>query len=76
MSLFRIEKEKIVENCRNCGAPITDRKCHYCGTIYEEQERKMHMVLYRNGKPVSEDEMEEALCDVRSLWREVPEGCD
>ena len=24
----------IKTNCPNCGAPITDTKCPYCGTIY------------------------------------------
>lgn len=22
-------------NCKNCGAPITNGKCEYCGTEYE-----------------------------------------
>lgn len=25
-------------NCPNCGAPITGRKCEYCGTRFSEPE--------------------------------------
>lgn len=21
-------------NCKNCGAPLSGRKCEYCGTVY------------------------------------------
>lgn len=21
-------------NCKNCGAPLKDNKCEYCGTVY------------------------------------------
>lgn len=24
----------MANNCKNCGAPIIDSKCHYCGTIH------------------------------------------
>lgn len=29
-------------NCPNCGAPITDTKCEYCGTDFERS------VIWRN----------------------------
>ena len=25
-------------NCKNCGAPLTNNKCEYCGTEYEEHK--------------------------------------
>ena len=28
-----INKPKI-QNCINCGAPLTSHKCEYCGTVY------------------------------------------
>lgn len=57
-------------NCRNCGAPIIGGRCQYCGT---RNKMEPHMELWRNGKPVPEEEIEEALYDIRSIWIEVEE---
>lgn len=27
----------MIKNCINCGAPIVNRKCEYCGTEYNEK---------------------------------------
>lgn len=45
-------------------------RCEYCGT---REKKETHMELWRNGKPVPEEEIEEALYDVRSIWVEVEE---
>ena len=55
-------------NCRNCGAPMVGGRCEYCGT---RGKGETHMELWRNGKPVPQEEIEEALCDIRSIWIEV-----
>lgn len=55
-------------NCRNCGAPITNSRCEYCGT---PQEKEKHYELWRLGKKVPMDEFEEALCDPHSYIVEV-----
>lgn len=28
---------KLIRNCINCGAPLTDFKCSYCGTEYKDE---------------------------------------
>lgn len=28
------EKEKLPQNCKNCGAPLRSHECEYCGTRY------------------------------------------
>jgi hypothetical protein len=43
-------------------------RCEYCGT---REKGETHMELWRFGKPVPEEEYEEALRDIRSLWVEV-----
>lgn len=27
----------MIKNCINCGAPVANRKCEYCGTEYNEK---------------------------------------
>jgi len=34
-------EEKIVaKTCKNCGAPLREDKCEYCGTEYENAKEK------------------------------------
>lgn len=38
--------------CRNCGAPLTNAKCEYCGTIDYE---RMRMVVVKQAKAEAEN---------------------
>jgi hypothetical protein len=31
-------------NCKNCGAPLTGRKCDYCGTEKDAPEYRSRMI--------------------------------
>ena len=37
-------------NCRNCGAPVTSKRCDYCGTVYADSE--VTMITNELEKPV------------------------
>jgi len=30
----------MISNCPNCGAPIVGNKCEYCGTIFNDIQKK------------------------------------
>lgn len=47
-------------NCINCGAPLTDGKCKYCGTEHIKKQKELKY-FYR-GKEI-EEPTEEMLCD-------------
>lgn len=47
-------------NCPNCGAPLENGMCKYCGTEYGEKQKKLKY-LYR-GREI-ENPTEEMLCD-------------
>lgn len=32
-------------NCINCGAPIKNGKCDYCGTEYDKKEKHIELIL-------------------------------
>lgn len=34
-----VEGETMSENCKNCGAPLKDGRCEYCGTQVEPYRR-------------------------------------
>lgn len=56
-----------MRNCRNCGAPLTDKHiCEYCGTIYEEIESapRVRAILYANNKIVDVIYEEEKDADI------------
>lgn len=33
-------KAVLITNCPNCGAPLEDGECKYCGTKFKEEERQ------------------------------------
>ena len=48
-------------NCVNCGAPLTGRKCDYCGTINGKSDEKKLVYMYR-GEEIK-NPSDEMLCD-------------
>lgn len=45
-------------NCPNCGAPITETKCPYCGTVFYDftaidNERPTYIMMNWNGTQVA-----------------------
>lgn len=41
-------------NCKNCGAPLRDGRCEYCGTEYKETDEFIEEIVF---------------ADDRELWR-------
>ena len=52
--------EETKTNCSNCGAPLADGKCKYCGTEYKKKEKEIK--YFYMGKEI-ENPTEEMLCD-------------
>ena len=55
-------------NCKNCGAPLEDGKCKYCGTEYRAKQKELKY-FYR-GREI-ENPTEEMLCDPYLVWKFV-----
>ena len=51
-------------NCPNCGAPLADGKCEYCGT--ESREKKKELKYFYMGKEIKHPTYE-MLCDPKLL---------
>lgn len=35
----------MMTNCPNCGAPITGRRCEYCGTVFSENTTEIDELI-------------------------------
>lgn len=53
-----------MDNCRNCGAPVINGKCQYCGTEYEYKEKPYRL---KNTVYLSNAEFNEFMKDPCSL---------
>ena len=47
-------------NCPNCGAPLADSRCNYCGTEYRAKQKELK--YFYMGREI-ENPTEEMLCD-------------
>ena len=53
--LITIEKEEPkIHNCKNCGAPLHNNKCEYCGTEYGNHQ-KISFEDIETAEPLTED---------------------
>ena len=53
-------------NCPNCGAPLSDGKCEYCGTECTPRQKELKLKYFYMGREI-ENPTEEMLCDPRLL---------
>lgn len=66
-------------NCKNCGAPITNGKCEYCGTIYYDfTNLNLHgknIFRFMEGGKIVEAEVYPIVTSIEASTFEKPRLC-